>query len=211
MLKKIIIGIFVVLLLGGVYLNHYLRVGIPDHEGSIIVKGLKKEVSILRDASGIPHIIGETEADAFFALGYAMSQDRLFQMEFLRAAGNGSLSEILGESMIKSDKFLRRIMLRPRNAEDLFNTFPPRVQSMLTAFRDGINAFIKDDPDLPIEFRLLGHAPMLWSIADMMAIVKLQSWQLSYNYDMELIYRQLNENLAWKGQLSCFHITLLNT
>ncbi|NQV41475.1 MAG: penicillin acylase family protein [Candidatus Marinimicrobia bacterium] len=196
MFKKIIVGMVVVLLLGSVYLNHYLRVGIPDHEGSITVKGLNSEVSILRDTSGIPHIIAETEADAFFALGYAMSQDRLFQMEFLRAAGNGSLSEILGESMLKSDKFLRRIMLRPRNAEELYQAFPPNVQSMLTAFRDGINAFIKDDPDLPLEFRLLGHAPMLWSIADMMAIVKLQSWQLSYNYDMELIYRQLNEKLG---------------
>lgn len=216
MFKKIIFGIVIVLLSGSVYLNHYLRIGIPDHEGSVMVKGLKNEASILRDASGIPHIIAENEEDVFFALGYAMSQDRLFQMEFLRAAGNGSLSEILGESMLNSDKFLRRIMLRPRNAEALFKAFPPRVQTMLTSFRDGINAFIKDDPDLPIEFRLLGHAPMLWSIADMMAIVKLQSWQLSYNYDMELIYRQLNEQLGTESAAELFpyygpeHLKLLD-
>ncbi len=196
MFKKIIIGIVVVLLLGGVYLNHYLRVGIPNHEGRVIVKGLDNEVSILRDDAGIPHIMAETESDAYFALGYAMAQDRLFQMEFLRAAGNGSLSEILGESMLKSDKFLRRIMLRPRNPEEIFSNYPLRVQTMVTSFLDGINTFIKDDPDLPIEFRLLGHTPMLWSIADMLAITKLQSWQLSYNYDMELIYRQLNEKLG---------------
>ena len=161
MLKKVIVVVVVMLLLGAAYLNHYLKIGIPDHAGEVMVKGLDQEVSILRDASGIPHIMAETEADAFFALGYAMSQDRLFQMEFLRAAGNGSLSEILGESMLKSDKFLRRIMLRPRNSEELFETFPPGVQTMLTTFRSGINAFIKEDPDLPIEFRLLGHAPML--------------------------------------------------
>ena len=88
---------------------------------------------------------------------------------------------------------------------------------MLTAFRDGINSFIKDDPALPIEFRLLGHAPMLWSIADMMAIVKLQSWQLSYNYDMELIYRQLNEKLGVERAAELFpyyapeHLKLLDT
>lgn len=196
MLKKIIIVIVIVLLSGAAYLNHYLKIGIPDHTGTVLVKGLNSEVSILRDASGIPHIMADNEADAFFALGYTMAQDRLFQMEFLRAAGNGSLSEILGESMLKSDKFLRRIMLRPGNPETVFNDFPPSIQAMLTSFRDGINTFIKADPDLPIEFRLLGHSPMLWSIADMMAIVKLQSWQLSYNYDMELIYRQLNEKLG---------------
>ncbi|MCF7827018.1 MAG: penicillin acylase family protein, partial [Candidatus Marinimicrobia bacterium] len=196
MFKKIIIGIVVVIIVGAIYVNHYLRVGIPEHDGRVFVKGLSNEVSILRDTSGIPHIMAVNEGDAFFALGYAMAQDRLFQMEFLRAAGNGSLSEILGESMLKSDIFLRRIMLRPRNAEEVFNSYPPRVQIMLTSCLDGINTFIKDDPDLPIEFRLLGHAPMLWSIADMMAIAKLQSWQLSYNYDMELIYRQLNDKLG---------------
>jgi len=217
MFKKIIIGIVVVLLVGVAYLNHYLKVGLPEHEGSVAVKGLDNEVSILRDAAGIPHIMAVTEGDAYFALGYAMAQDRLFQMEFLRAAGNGSLSEILGESMLKSDKFLRRIMLRPRNPEEVFKSYPPRVQTMLNAFRDGINAFIKDDPDLPIEFRLLGHAPMLWSIADMLAIVKLQSWQLSYNYDMELIYRQLNEKLGVEKAAELFpyyapeHLKLLDT
>ncbi len=196
MTKKIIIGLAIVLLFGGFYLNHYLKLGIPDHEGMITVKGVDADVSILRDAAGIPHIFAQSETDAFFALGYAMAQDRLFQMEFLRAAGNGSLSEILGESMLKSDKFLRRIMLRPRNANELFNGFPKKVQDMLIYFNDGINTFIKADPDLPIEFRLLGHSPMLWTIDDMMAIVKLQSWQLSYNYDMELIYRQLNDKLG---------------
>ena len=196
MTKKIIVGVIVIIVLGVSFLNHYLKIGIPDHEGSLSVKGLNSEVPILRDVAGIPHIMAATEGDAYFALGYTMAQDRLFQMEFLRAAGNGSLSEILGESMLKSDKFLRRIMLRPRNPKEIFDNYPPRVKTMLNAFRDGINTFIKDDPDLPIEFRLLGHAPMLWSIADMMAIVKLQSWQLSYNYDMELIYRQLNAKLG---------------
>lgn len=204
MTKKIIIGVFVVLVLGGFYLNHYLRIGIPQHTGVLDVNGLESEVSILRDQAGIPHIYARTETDAFFALGYAMAQDRLFQMEFLRAAGNGSLSEILGEGMLKSDRFLRRIMLRPQNTRELFHDFPRQVQDMLIHFLDGINTFIKADPDLPIEFRLLGHSPMLWTMDDMLAIVKLQSWQLSYNYDMELIYRQLNEKLGVEAAAELF-------
>ncbi len=196
MTKKIIIGIVVILLIGTLYVNHYLRIGIPVHTGIIQAKGLEAEVSIQRDKAGIPHIYAESEADVYFGLGYAMAQDRLFQMEFLRAAGNGSLSEILGESMLKSDRFLRKIMLRPRNAQALFKSNPPQVQAMLSSFIGGINSFIKADPDLPIEFRLLGHSPELWTISDMLAIIKLQSWQLSYNYDMELIYRQLNQKLG---------------
>ncbi len=204
MTKKIIIGIVVILLAGGAYLNHYLRIGIPVHEGIRQLKGLDNEVSILRDEAGIPHIFARTETDAYFALGYAMAQDRLFQMEFLKAAGNGSLSEILGESMLKSDRFLRRIMLRPQDPEALFDTFPPQVQAMLVSFMDGINSFIKSDPALPIEFRLLGHAPTLWGLGDMLAIIKLQSWQLSYNYDMELIYRELNAKLGVESTAELF-------
>lgn len=196
MIKKIIIGLVIILLLGGWYLNHYLKIGIPDHSGTIQIKGVDAEVTILRDEAGIPHIYANSETDAYFALGYAMAQDRLFQMEFLRAAGNGSLSEILGESMLKSDRFLRKIMLRPRNAQAIFESNPLQVQAMLTHFMNGINSFIKADPDLPIEFRLLGHAPLLWTVDDMLAIIKLQSWQLSYNYDIELIYRQLNQKLG---------------
>jgi penicillin amidase len=196
MTKKIIVGIIVIVVLGGLYINHYLKIGIPEHTGVIQAKGLNAEVSIQRDEAGIPHIFAESETDAYFALGYAMAQDRLFQMEFLRAAGNGSLSEILGESMLKSDRFLRKIMLRPRDPEGLFQENPPQVQAMLTYFVGGINSFIKADPDLPIEFRLLGHSPELWTMGDMLAIIKLQSWQLSYNYDIELIYRQLNQKLG---------------
>ncbi|MCF7807317.1 MAG: penicillin acylase family protein [Candidatus Marinimicrobia bacterium] len=194
--KKIFIAIVFVLLLAGVYINHFLHVGIPHHSGEVRVSGLEGEVEILRDDSGIPHIFASSETDAYFALGYAMSQDRLFQMEFLRAAGNGSLSEILGESMVGADKFLKKIMLRPKDPAAIADELPQSVQAMLSHFIDGINSYLISDPDLPIEFRLLGHVPAAWDVGDILAIAKLQSWQLSYNYDSELIYRQLNEKLG---------------
>ncbi|MCF7824870.1 MAG: penicillin acylase family protein [Candidatus Marinimicrobia bacterium] len=204
MTQKITIIVIILILFGAWFLNHYLRIGIPDHEGSITLKGVEQTVSIQRDQIGIPHIFAESEGDAYFALGYAMAQDRLFQMEFLRAAANGSLSEILGESMLKSDRFLRRIMLRPRDANEIFKKNPPQIKMMITHFLDGINSFIKSDPDLPIEFRLLGHSPELWTVSDIFAITKLQSWQLSYNYDMELIYRQLIQKTGFEKTAELF-------
>jgi len=196
MIRKSIVIVVILLLTGAWYVNHFLHLGIPDHTGEITLKGVGAEVKIDRDTAGIPHIFASSEADAYFALGYAMAQDRLFQMEFLRAAGNGSLSEILGESMLKADRFLHRIMLRPRDPEKLFKANPPQVQAMLTHFIAGINSFIQANHKLPIEFRLLHHTPELWTVGDLLAIIKLQSWQLSYNYDMELIYRQLSHKLG---------------
>src|SRR6516164_4525288 len=41
-------------------------------------------VEILRDSYGVPHIFADGERDLFFGLGFAMAQDRLWQMDFVR-------------------------------------------------------------------------------------------------------------------------------
>ena len=191
MIRKIAIGVVVLLIAVGVFLRIFTRAGMPEHSGELTVKGVSGTVEILRDVSGVPHIIAQTEADAYFGLGYAMAQDRLFQMEFLRAAANGSLAEILGDDMLNADKFLRKIMLRPKDPAKRMDRYPLEVQTMINSFIGGINQFISEDHTLPIEFRLLGHSPLLWDEGDILALTKLQSWDLSYNYDQELIYRDI--------------------
>src|SRR4051794_3586297 len=52
--------------------------------------------TIERDRFGIPHVFAENEHDLFVAYGYAMAQDRLFQLDYLRRKGLGRLAEILG-------------------------------------------------------------------------------------------------------------------
>ncbi len=191
MLRKIIIALVIVILVLALFLRSYLRGGMPDHEGELKVKGISGEVNIIRDGSGIPHIQAYTEADAYYGLGYAMAQDRLFQMEFLRAAANGSLSEILGEDLLKTDIFLRKLMLRSKAPEKILDRYPLEIQTMIHSFIAGINQFILEDHRLPLEFRLLDHAPLLWDEGDILALTKLQSWDLSYNYDQEIIYRDI--------------------
>ena len=53
-------------------------------------------VTIIRDEFGVPSITGETEDDSWFGVGYAVAQDRLFQLELFRRATSGRLSEIVG-------------------------------------------------------------------------------------------------------------------
>ena len=52
--------------------------------GTLNVSGLQSPVKIYRDTFGVPHIFAQNEADLFFAMGYVVSQDRLWQMEFNR-------------------------------------------------------------------------------------------------------------------------------
>ena len=68
-------------------------------------------VEIQRDASGMPHIFAETEPDLFVGYGYAMAQDRLFQMDYLRRQALGRLAEILGPEAFDYDLLVRTIGL----------------------------------------------------------------------------------------------------
>src|ERR1035438_7781020 len=58
------------------------------------VAGLQKQVEILRDHWGVPHIYAATVHDLFFAQGYITAEDRLFQIDLWRRVGTGKLAEV---------------------------------------------------------------------------------------------------------------------
>src|SRR4026209_1066146 len=86
-----------------------LRRSLPRVDGTVKVTGLSAPIEIIRDADAIPHIIAATKLDGLFGLGYAHSQDRLWQMEFQRRIGHGRLSEVLGAATLPQDRFLRTL------------------------------------------------------------------------------------------------------
>lgn len=54
------------------------------------------QVTIYRDEFGVPHIFAETNRGLFVGYGYAVAQDRLWQLELFRRAARGRLAEVLG-------------------------------------------------------------------------------------------------------------------
>ena len=58
---------------------------------TVQVPGLEKQVEILRDRWGVPHIYASTVHDLFFAQGYITARDRLFQIDLWRRTGTGNL------------------------------------------------------------------------------------------------------------------------
>src|SRR5215216_6093594 len=81
----------------------------PLYSGTYEVPGLKAPVNTYFDNYGVPHIYGSTEEDVFRTLGYLHAKERLFQMELIRRATSGRLSEILGNKTLEVDKFFRTI------------------------------------------------------------------------------------------------------
>ena len=78
--------------------------GAPQVDGSVVVPGLSSKVRVVRDEQGVPTIEAATLEDLFFAQGYVTAQDRLWQMEMMRRAAAGELSEVIGEATLKIDR-----------------------------------------------------------------------------------------------------------
>ena len=51
---------------------------------------------VVRDGYGVPHVRGETEAAAWFGMGYACAQDRMFQMDYDRRRSCGRWADWRG-------------------------------------------------------------------------------------------------------------------
>jgi len=155
-------------------------------DGDYRLLGLDERGEIVRDRYGVPHIYAQTAHDLFFLQGYAIAQDRLFQLDLLRRTGRGRLSEVLGEAGLETDTFIRTIGLA-RAAELDAALLSEQARGALGAFAEGVNKLIEQRGEaIPIEFLLLGYKPEPWRAADPLVILKLQSYDLATNYGTEL-------------------------
>ena len=80
----IIIGIVVLVGLIGFLALHYVTSrALPDYNKNFTAKELLAKVQIVRDEYAMPHIFAENEHDLYFATGFVMAQDRLWQMDYM--------------------------------------------------------------------------------------------------------------------------------
>lgn len=195
MLKRVfaIIGVVLVVGLalgaGGGY--WFATRSLPQTNGTLQVAGLRSKVEVVRDPMGIPHIYADNADDLFFAQGYVQAQDRLWQMEYNRRIGSGTLSDIFGATTIKQDRLLRTIGLARAAQADLA-AMSDQYKRPLQIFADGVNAFIATHQDnLPLEFTILGFKPAPWTVADTVVWGKVLAYNLGGNYTTELLRASL--------------------
>jgi len=135
---------------------------------TLLIPGLREPVEILRDRWGISHIYAANEADLFFAQGYNVARDRLFQLELWRRQATGTLAEILGRKELNRDIGNRLFIYRGDLNREL-NWYHPRGAGIVEAFVAGINAYIAETRRSPSlltpEFKMLGIQPGNWTPA----------------------------------------------
>jgi penicillin amidase len=130
-----------------------------------VLDGLEKQAEILRDKWGVPHIYADTQDDLFFAQGFNAARDRLWQLDMWRRQGEGELAEQFGPRFVEQDRAARLFLYRG-NMRREFESYHPDGEQILTAFANGINAYVDlvlAEPDLlPLEFKLTGARPGYW-------------------------------------------------
>ncbi|HEV8038909.1 MAG TPA: penicillin acylase family protein [Bryobacteraceae bacterium] len=135
---------------------------------TLVVPGLGQPVEIVKDHWGISHIYAKNEADLFFAQGYNVARDRLFQLEMWRRQATGTVAEILGKKELKRDIGNRLFLFRGDLSQEL-NWYHPRGAAIIRSFVEGINAYIAETQRnpalLPQEFTMLGVKPGNWTPA----------------------------------------------
>lgn len=128
-------------------------------------------VEIVRDAYGVPEITGHTEYDSWWGVGYAVAQDRLFQLDLFRRATSGRLAEILGSGYLDDDLIARRDYYTAPEVDQMLSRLPQRLVDRTQAYADGVNAWIDhvnaSPADMPGEFPALGDLPIeKWTVRD---------------------------------------------
>src|SRR5215813_1897965 len=158
-------------------------------DGRIKLEGLQKPVSVLRDEWGIAHIYAETQDDLFFAQGLVAAQDRLWQMDLWRRAGEGKLAEVLGPSALERDRFARLIRYRGDMKAE-YESYAPEARQIIEAFVRVVNAQIElSKHRLPIEFQLNGSKPEPWTPE--VCITRVAGYVMTRNASTEVLRSQL--------------------
>ena len=135
-----------------------------------------KKVTIIRDNYGIPHIFGYSLEEVFYGYGYALAQDRLYQLEILRRSYYGQIAEIYGPKFVKFDTGMRMNNLtRDEINKQIYTLLDAGHETAINSLAEGISRYINEamqDKEnlLPKEFHQHGFTPKKWTGTDVSAV-----------------------------------------
>lgn len=183
---KIIIGIIstIVVLITAFYISSYylLKSYLPNYNGKTETELIDDAVVIYRDSLGIPFVISQNEFDAVFALGFLHAQERLFQMDVARRAGEGRLSEVFGSKTVPFDKMFRTLRIK-KVVDEFFPLIDAHGKNILNAYADGVNFYLDEyEGKYSVEFDLLGYRPEKWQPEHSLMIAKLMAFELNMSW-----------------------------
>ncbi len=139
--QKTLLGIGVILLLAGAYIFWPQGVwpfttnldGIAPDEGTY-------DVTILRDTWGVPHVFGQTDADAAYGLAFAHAEDDFATIQDTLLGGKMLLGRTYGADSAPVDYFVHLLRIQD-TIDEKYDTIPENGRAILEAYADGINHY----------------------------------------------------------------------
>lgn len=106
-----------------------------------------KNVEIIRDDFGVPHIYGKSDADAVFGLLYAQCEDDFPRVERNYIWAIGRLAEVEGEDALYSDLRARLFMTKSEAIAN-YESAPSWLKELCDAWAAGINYYLHTHPEV---------------------------------------------------------------
>jgi penicillin amidase len=142
---------------------------LPIQNGEFYIEGLSGPVDITRDHRGIPSINALNRNDIASALGFLHSQDRFFQMDLMRRAAAGELSELFGIDALSFDKERRLHQFR-KVSKKAWELLSDKEKALLKAYAKGVNKGLRALKVRPFEYLVLGLEPDSWKPEDCLLV-----------------------------------------
>ena len=176
-MKRVLIGIAVLLVVVVVVVIVALRASLPLLEGRRALAGLTAPVAIVRDSLGVPTVRGRTRLDVARATGFVHAQDRFFQMDLLRRDAAGELAALVGVKAVERDRQRRLHRLRAVAARAVEQA-SEQERALLNNYSEGVNAGLSALAARPFEYLLLRATPEPWRPDDTMLAIFAMYFQL---------------------------------
>jgi penicillin amidase len=170
-----------------------------DFGQDLQLAGLRQPAEIYLDDRLVPHVFAASDGDAYYIQGYLHAKFRLWQMEFQTYAAAGRISELIGPKGLNYDREKRRLGMVWAAERAVFEMEKnPISKAEADAYTAGVNAYIATlkESELPIEYKLLGYKPELWSNLKTALFLKFMSLDLA-GYESDFEYSNLRSLLGY--------------
>ena len=155
-------------------------------DASASIFGLERQTRVVYDDRAVPHIFATTVRDAYRALGFVVARDRLFQLELSTRAGAGTLTELVGDRALPTDRDTRASGMPASATERLARLdTASSAYRLASAYVDGVNAYVATlaPRDVAIEYKLLGRMPKPMEIVDIFHLLNRMGATLATSSD----------------------------
>lgn len=197
---QIFFFLVMILLIGGqLFYFQYQQIK-PEMREKVRIPDLAAPITLRIDSGGVAHITAQNEPDLITAMGYYVASQRLWEMDLMRWAARGRLSEVFGEETFEFDLLFRNLQFDSLSAY-LYQNISAESKEWLNWYSRGINHFItesQDNPPLPYQIR--GIRPQPWQPRDLLAQYRCISWLMTESWEKDFfswqLYRQLPPELS---------------